>query len=261
MKNNNHFFMPYTGNKRNEVDELINKIDFKEIKTVYEPFCGSSAYSFHIWLKYGNKFDYHLNDNNKLLIDFYHLFKNNTLEEINEGLLEIKNKTTTKEDWDYYYKTTEDTVIKNLFFWKFSGMRRIGMFPLNRPFSGIFKPSSLQLKFLEFIKSPNVYITNNDWLVSFNLGKNEPSSLFIFDPPYINCDNSFYVEKTLNVYQYFYEYRLTDYHSQIYFILEDMWIIRMLFSHYRMYEPYKKKYKYSRKDTAHIIISNCCCFL
>ena len=257
MNNKNHFFIPYAGNKRNEVDELIKEINFEGVKNIIEPFCGSSAYSFHIWLKYGNAFNYYLNDNNKMLIDFYDLFKNETLETINDGLTLIKEQTTTKDEWMNHFKTAEITPIRNLFYCKFSNHCRMGMYPLNKSISGIFKPSPLQLKFLEFIKSPNVHISNDDWSVVFNLFKNNKEVLFIFDPPYINSDNSFYLEKTLNIYQDFYENKDVNYQSHIYFIMEDIWIIRMLFAHYKIYEPYKKKYEISKKETHHIIISNC----
>ena len=52
----NHFIYSYNGNKRNEFKYLNNVIDdIDNYDTIIEPFCGSSAISFNIWLKYPNK--------------------------------------------------------------------------------------------------------------------------------------------------------------------------------------------------------------
>ena len=44
----NHFIFSYAGNKRNESENILEKINFNNIETIIEPFCGSSAISFHI---------------------------------------------------------------------------------------------------------------------------------------------------------------------------------------------------------------------
>ncbi len=76
----NHFIFPYAGNKRNEFKYLNNVIDdIDNYDTIIEPFCGSSAISFNMWLKYPNK-NFILNDNDKELINLYHLIKNENIE-------------------------------------------------------------------------------------------------------------------------------------------------------------------------------------
>lgn len=58
----NHFIFPYAGNKREEVEkihEILKKnIDLSKIKTIIEPYCGSSAMSYYLSTIYPNKFNY-----------------------------------------------------------------------------------------------------------------------------------------------------------------------------------------------------------
>ena len=61
----NHFIFSYAGNKRNEVEQIFDKIDLKDIDTIIEPFCGSSAMSYYLSTLYPKKFKYILNDNSK----------------------------------------------------------------------------------------------------------------------------------------------------------------------------------------------------
>ena len=67
----NHFIFGYAGNKRGEVEVIQNYLEqnynFEKIKTIVEPFCGTSAYSYYLSTLYPKKFKYILNDNNKLL--------------------------------------------------------------------------------------------------------------------------------------------------------------------------------------------------
>jgi site-specific DNA-adenine methylase len=66
----NHFFFSYSGNKRDEVETIHDalKNNLKNITTIIEPFCGSSAFSFYIASLYPGRVNYILNDNNKYLI-------------------------------------------------------------------------------------------------------------------------------------------------------------------------------------------------
>ena len=54
----NHFFMGYAGNKRNECEGLYNEVKDKlsNIKTIIEPFCGTSSFSFYLSLKHPIKY-------------------------------------------------------------------------------------------------------------------------------------------------------------------------------------------------------------
>lgn len=257
----NHFFFAYTGNKRNECDELINNYILNDNDNdninIIEPFCGSSAISFKIWLnnKNNNKYHYYLNDNDKIIIDIYELFKSETIEKINEELQNINNKINNKEEWNNYLKHGEENIYKYLYFRKYSQFGRIGFYPLNRPINKI-KLNAMQIKFIEFIKSPNVHLINNDWFNIFNNYKNDKNSIFIFDPPYIDSCNDFYINKSLNVYEYFFNNKIESFDAKIYLILEDIWIIKLLFQNNKILESYKKKYELSKRNTNHIIIYN-----
>ena len=258
MKYNNHFFITRNGNKRNEAFDIIKLINFDNKKNIIEPFCGSSAISFHIWLEHKNKFNYYLNDNSPVLIELYELFKNDTIDNIKKEIDKIINKISNKDDWTDYFKNGENTPYKKLFFHKYSNMGRFGFYPLGRVnFKTLeFKLSKLQEEFIEFIKSPNVFITCNDWFKVFDEFKDDEGSIMIFDPPYINSCNDFYLDKNLNIYEYFYNNKENNYKSHIYYILEDIWIIRMLFNNFKVIKLYEKKYELSKRKTNHIILYN-----
>ena len=38
VKPKNHFLYSYTGNKKDEIIEIINELNFNEIKNIIEPF-------------------------------------------------------------------------------------------------------------------------------------------------------------------------------------------------------------------------------
>ena len=258
MKQKNHFFFGYTGNKKDEVDEIINNIKFTDIENIVETFCGSSAISFHIWMKYGDKFNYYLNDNSIKIIEIYNLFINHNLDHINDEIKKIIDKIDNKNDWINYYKNGDNTIYKNLFFHKYSARGRLGFYPLGRGDlkNKQIKPTQLQELFIKFIQAPYVYITCDDWYNIFNIHKNNENSIIILDPPYMDSNNDFYLEKTINVYEYFYNNKIETFKSHIYLILEDMWIIRMLFNNNKFLTSYNKKYEISKKKTKHTIIYN-----
>ena len=64
----------YAGNKREQVEKIVNNIDFDKITTIIEPFCGSCAISYYISTLYPG-LKYILNDNNKHLREMFYLLK------------------------------------------------------------------------------------------------------------------------------------------------------------------------------------------
>lgn len=255
----NHFFFRYQGNKRQEAKNFIDKIEnLESINNIYELFCGTSAISFNIWLQFKDKFNYYLNDNNNMIINIYNTFKNESLEEIEEKINNIKKRIKTKEDWVKIFKdnNNEDTYL-NIFFLKYSKFGVIGYYDNSLFYTKKdYSLNKLQLKFLEFIKSPNVYISHGDWFELFDINKDDKKALFILDPPYMQCCNDFYINKSINIYEYFYKNKIQNYKSNIYFILEDIWIIRLLFENNNIIDYYDKRYEISRKKTKHLIIKN-----
>ena len=70
------------------------------------------------------------------------------------------------------------------------------------------------------------------------------------------ANNDCYTEKKLNVYEYFYYHKFEKFKSHIYFIIEDHWILWMLFGKNNIISKYSKTYSVSTKQTNHIIIYN-----
>jgi len=257
----NHFLYSYAGNKRQEAETLINLINFDNIKNIIEPFCGSSAISFTIWKKYKNDFNYYLNDNDEELINIYKLLKKETAEHIEEEVNKIKNKISNKEEWNNLlneYKETKNIYLF-IFITKYSTMSRFGFYPLKMPKTP-FKILDETKNFIEFIKSPNVIISNNDYMDIFDKFKDDDTTIFLFDPPYLVSNNIFYnlgiKEQKLNIYEYFFSNKIESFKSHIYLILEHVWIIKALYRDSKILSTYGKHYEVSKKNTEHVIIYN-----
>ena len=170
----NHFIFTYLGNKRNEFKHLYNVIDdLDNFDTIIEPFCGSSAISFNIWLKHPNK-KFILNDNNEDLIKVYNLIKNENIETIKNRLLDIKNKiNNNKETFNTMYKefkqSKEQDIYQYIYFNKFNGLGKVGLYRECK-----FKDfTKQQYKFFEFIKTANIIFMNNDWYDVFKEYSND----------------------------------------------------------------------------------------
>jgi len=246
------FVIGYAGNKRNEYKYFKDSVNLDGIKNIVEPFCGTSAISFNIWLEHKNKFNYYLNDNSENIYNIYKLIKKKDPEQILKKINHIKKSIQDKEDFLKLYKSNYD-VYEYIVLSKLSSFR----FGLYRGETKTdYKFSKLQLQFFEFIKSPNVFISNDDWIIPFNKFKNDKNSLIFFDPPYLSLCNDFYQNKTINVYEYMFNNNIKNFKSHIYFILEDIWIIKLLFKNNNILSKYDKKYETSKKKTQHILIYN-----
>ena len=70
----NHFYIGYAGNKRQEVEIIYNSLNLSNITTIIEPYCGTCAISYYIWLKHPN-LKFILNDNNIYLKEIYEIIK------------------------------------------------------------------------------------------------------------------------------------------------------------------------------------------
>jgi len=252
----NHFIFPYSGNKRREYKYLENIIDdIDDYETIIEPFCGSSAISFNIWLKYPNK-KFILNDNDYDLMKVYNLIKNDDIETIKNKLLDIKN--TINNDKDVFNKMYKDfkqskdkDIYQYIYFNKFNCMNKAGAYKECK-FQDFTKQ---QYKFFEFIKTANITFMNNDWYDVFKEYSNDVKALFIIDPPYLLSFNMFYQDFNTNVYEFFSNNNIKHFKAKLIFILENNWIIKILFKDEKTF-IYDKKYQISKKETSHIIISN-----
>ena len=254
-----HLYFCYIGNKRNEYKFIEDKFNFDGIENIIEPFCGSAAISFNIWLKHKNRFHYYINDKDKDLIEIYQMFKITEPNIIYDKIKDIASKITNKELFIELHKKENKNVFECFFRRIMSGIS-LGWYRGDTK-SNLKYFSSLQLLFLEFLRCDYVYITNNDWFDIFDIYKNDEKTIFIFDPPYLNRDKRPYVKPTLRVYDYFKNNNINTFNSHIFFMLEDIPIVRELFIDNKIYEPYHKKYTIKSKDptrtnTKHIVISN-----
>ena len=85
-----HFLISYAGNKRNEYKCFKDFIDYTDINNIIEPFCGSSAISFNIWLEHKDKFNFYFNDNSNDIYQLYQLIKNDEPGNIVKKLMILK---------------------------------------------------------------------------------------------------------------------------------------------------------------------------
>jgi len=250
----NHFITSYFGNKRQEYKEIKNIIKLDNINTIIEPFCGSSAISYNIWKDNPDKnIKYVLNDNNQHLMELYKIMKNDNIEDFIKKINDIKDTIKNKEDYNAYVKTDNKTVYEYFIASKFYNIRP-ALYDKDMH-KNKFKLTKEQYRFIEFVKSPNVEIIFGNWFDLYDKYKNDETAYIIFDPPYLQLCNDFYLNKSVNVYEYFFNNKITDYKSKILFVLEDIWIIRLLFNGCNTY-TYDKQYQTTKKKTKHLCITN-----
>lgn len=258
----NHFICTYPGNKRNECENIFNNINFESIETIIEPYCGTSAISYYISTKYPKKFKYILNDSNNILIELYQIMENkiqykNLVDELEKTYYYIFDEQLTKDKQKERYLEIikKNDVVSLVISHKYYSLRP-RLFPIRK--IDFNKELFLDSPILNFLRNEHITIMNND-------GKkllekyNDKSVLFIIDPPYLETCNTFYkLTKDLkyeNIYEYLSKNQIDTFKSKIILILEDNWIIRLLFNKNIIYS-YDKKYEISKKKTTHIIISN-----
>jgi len=78
--NKNHFYIGYAGNKRTECKDIYDSINFNNIETIVEPYCGTCAISYYISLNKPNM-KYILNDSNDFLKEMYEIL----IDDIKKG--------------------------------------------------------------------------------------------------------------------------------------------------------------------------------
>lgn len=256
----NHFVIPYTGNKRCEVEEIYEHLDLADVETIVEPFCGSSAMSFYIASKNPKKFKYILNDLNKDLQTLYKAMKDEQKWRFFCVMIEIFvncwNKRMPNADKRRYYKDVIDTrgAVSYFISQKFYVFRS-GLAPMSK--SDI--PKNLNLSFLKapilsFMKNEDVTVTCGDAVELIKL--NKKNHLYLLDPPYVLTNNSFYnsgdTAGDFNVYEYL---STCEPHMNKFLIVEDTWIMRGLFRNGTLVHTYEKNYTGLRKKKSkHIIV-------
>jgi site-specific DNA-adenine methylase len=248
----NHFFFSYTGNKRDEVETIHDAIknNLKNITTIIEPFCGSSAFSFYIASLYPGRFNYVLNDNNKFLIELYLIAQSpqkfNSLVDKLQKLLNNINKeryiAIVKQDNLYSY------IISHYIY-----AIRPGLFPNKGNIKQI--DGFLNAPIIQFLRNESVKITNDDALQCYEKYKTSKNNFLFLDPPYVMLNNDFYANSTLNIYEYLHHHSIKKEKAFIILVLEWSWIIQLLFEDCKVI-TYDKTYQTTKKKTTHAIISN-----
>ena len=269
-----HFIYQYKGNKRQETSTILPIINFNNKKNIVEPFCGTSAMSFTIWKKYGNQFNYYLNDIDEKLIEVYNLYKNLSIEEIEENIRKIQKEYNNlnpdvKTKGNRYKKVANEAQIsymkenRNKSVYHFIFFNRYCLFGIMPPalhcgFLIEFKLKPIQREFIEFINQPNVFITNNDYKIIYEEHKNNSKSIILLDPPYVNTSKQFYQSNDTEIYSYFSNNPIKKNKASIYVIVDDNWIMRIIFRDYNILSVYDKKYIncVRHRKVNHIIFSN-----
>jgi site-specific DNA-adenine methylase len=252
----NHFFYPYVGNKRNEVTNIYDVIKDKldDIEYIVEPFCGSSALSYYIYLKNPEKkIKYILNDNDKYLIDLYNLSKDeDAYEKLNDELDEMLLNMNSKEDYEKI--KSEKTLISNIFISSVYNIRR-GLYPLRKYNINYFKKLK-NIPILNFIRNADITFLNKDAISVYDEYKTHDKTLIFLDPPYMSTSGStLYLSPTTNIYEKLYNENIKNENAYIVLCLENSWIIKLLFKDEKNIF-YDKKYEMSKRKTEHIITVN-----
>lgn len=256
---NNHFFIPYFGNKRQEVKKIYDEIknDINDVEYIVEPFCGSSALSYYISLQQPLKYKYILNDNNKFLIELYNIAKDETkLNKFVDDLKIIYNDVyNDKNKYIEVSRNSKNNII-SYFFINIYCTFRPGLFPTEKRQIKIDRfDKILKCPIINFLRTENIIFSCSDWFNIYDEYKNKNSFIFL-DPPYLKACNDFYLNKSVNIYEYLFNHDINEEKNLICLCLEDIWIVKLLFKD-KQITGYEKKYgNYNKKKTTHIIIKN-----
>jgi len=261
----NHFVMVYFGNKRSEVENLYNllKNKLENITTIIEPFCGSSALSYYISTLHPKKYTYILNDNSNYLIELYNILKDETKTNDFIKKLNIIHKNIFTKETDELKKIEYDKLkqIDNIYHWFYYNKVfsiRPSMFPIKeqKRFITYDFIRLLELPIINFLRSENITFTNGCAIECFKKYCDTPFNLIFLDPPYLQTCNDFYENHNVNIYEFLNDRSIDTYRSIIYIILEDNWIIRLLFNGNNIIQTNNKTYQTTKKKTAHLTITN-----
>jgi hypothetical protein len=261
----NHYFTPYAGNKRNEIKDIMSLINLdttSNITTILEPFAGSSAMSYYISTQYPNRFKYILNDNDKINYDLFNISRDiERTEEFNKNINKIIdewNKYTDDVNRKIFYNNIDSKTLEGYIF-KFKYNKfRFNLYPFLPRYKHI-KPYKLQdFPVYDFYNNENIIYENMDGVKFINKYNEGDDKIFLLDPPYLESFNHYYNNTNINIYEWVRNNKnlLLDSKNKILFILENISIVKLLLSEFKILFEYDKYYGLSRKKTTHIIYSN-----
>jgi hypothetical protein len=261
----NHYFTSYAGNKRKEIKDILPFINLDaspNITTIIEPFAGSAAMSYYISTIYPNKFKYILNDNDKINYDLFNISRDTErTEDFNNNINKIIDEFNTYTDdvnrKIFYNSISMKTLEGYIFKQKYYSIRN-GLYPMISKVNKI-KPYKLQdFPVYDFYNNENIVYENIDGIEFINKYNESDDKIFLLDPPYLACCNDFYNNKDVNIYEWVFNNKalLLNSGNKILFILENMWIIKLLLQDFKILFEYDKSYELSKKKTTHIVYSN-----
>ena len=263
----NHFFISWFGNKREEVENIYKNLDLDGVENIIEPYCGSCALSYYISILHPKKYKYILNDSNKFLIELLETAKDPIkLKKLSDDINEIvfkDNKFIDKVNYNNELK--KDTLTAYMIGHKYYTIRA-GLWPNN----GRFEDKKINLEncpMINFLRNEDIEISCGDGVKLIEEFKNYKDCLLFLDPPYMRTENSFYDEdlvgvvnknkEYMNVYEYLCINNIKKYNCKVYLVLEDNWIIRLLFNDVKdSMIKYSKVYQTTKKKTSHLLIKN-----
>jgi hypothetical protein len=252
----NHFYYAYGGNKRTEVKEIYNNMNFDGIATIIEPYCGSSAICYYIWLNNKDKnYKYVLNDNNNYLKEMFELMQDDEKIKKFEDDYHKIIKDINKKHYDELIKNKDKKLMYDFLKYKIYSIRP-GLFPIKEFTKG---QKTINLKgypIYDFYKNANIEFTNIDGIDCLNKYKDDEKNIIVMDPPYIDTCNDFYLNQSMNIYEYLYYNKINNMKAKIYLILEQMWIINLLFHENNKISYVKNYYGLKKKTSTHLIIKN-----
>lgn len=261
----NHFIIPYFGNKRTEVENLYNlvKDNLNNITTIIEPFCGSSAFSYYISTLHPRKYKYILNDNSKYLIELYNILKDEIKTNDFIKKMNIIHKNIFTKETDLLKKIEYDKLkeIDNIYNWFYHNKVfsiRPKLFPMKeqKRFLTYDFIKILESPIINFLRSEDITFSNGCGVECLKLYSNNNNNFIFLDPPYLQLDNDFYQNKDVHIYEYLYKNNINNMNSYIILILEDIWIIRLLFNSNNIIQTNNKTYQTTKKKTSHLTITN-----
>ena len=252
----NHFIFSYAGNKRDEVEHIYKALEnansLKDITHIIEPFAGSCAMSVYLSMMHPQKYKYILNDNNIFLIELYRIFQDN--EKITDFINNINSLCFVDDKFINKERYKEILKEKNCYTYyiehKYYNIRP-AMYPMSEraPTKKINYDDIVKIPFIKFLQTENIEIYNLDALEIVKLYNKKEMFLFL-DPPYLSACNQFYQKTNINIYEWFFNNKNVLLNAC--FVLENMWIIKLLFQGIKIIE-YDKTYQISKKKTKHII--------
>ena len=249
------YFLCYSGNKKDEVEQIYETLDFSGIDTVIEPFAGTSAMSYYIWKKHPTM-KFILNDNNPFFKGIFESIRSGAYVELHAEIMAIYHRV--KEDKEAYKLAVKDEGLPQMILRHKYYSIHPGLFPQeNGREKKRLTPVMEKWRFedapiFEFFRNADITFLCEDWQGVYEANQNK-QTLFLFDPPYLMSNNDYYLNRTFNVYEYFYHNKPEI--SRVYFIIEKLWITDILFKGWNVKE-YAVKYKQSHKKTTHAIYTN-----